>query len=324
MRIMRTFLTALLGCALAASIHTATVLGQGAIRIDEMEELVKEIEAEAEAWVTGRRPDVAMTHRLRAVWYDVESLIPLSKALDVSREPPRDLYVANRLFYPLVQARAHVISESISMVETAWRKMGKYKPYPSYSKAELRKFQMPGGDDKVARGSAEKARGEKLKAEREIQRHNEQVKILQGTMFRLMVLAGNPDHDAKLSKALVLAEEKGSWIYADVLEAIRSQAKRMKRDRAKVFYEGLRKFWDDVRAREKDKKTYVDDGAAELLPDKETHFVRREDIAKTRILTVINQVAPAARMPALRDPKTPRKPTKDPRRGRDPRRRRTR
>jgi len=321
---MRTSPTALLACAFAVSIHAATVLGDGAVRVDEMEKLVKEIEAEAEAWATGRRPDVAMTHRLRAVWYDVESLIPLSKALDAKREPPRDLYVANRLFYPLLQARPHVISESISMVETAWRKMGKYKPYPSYSKAELKKFQLPEGGDKVAQSSAAKARGEKLKGEREIQRHNEQVHILQGTMFRLMVLAGNPDHDAKLSKALVQAEQQGSWIYADVLEAIRSQAKRMKRDRAKLFYEGLRKFWDDVRARKRDKKTYVDYGAAELLPDKESHFVRHEDITKMRILTVINQVAPAARMPALRDPKPPRKPRKDPRGRKNPRRRRSR
>jgi hypothetical protein len=127
-----------------------------------------------------------------------------------------------------------------------------------------------------------------------------------------MVRARNRDEDARLLKALVVAEKKRDWMYADILEAIRSQARRMSQARGKVVYGALREFWNDLRAGEgSGAKTYVDQGSVKIVPEGNSQFATHSDVAKNRTLTVINQVASAARMPALKDPKA-KKPKKKP------------
>ena len=78
----------------------------------------------------------------------------------------------------------------------------------------------------------------------------------------------------------------------------------MSKERANVFYAALREWWNDLRAADgKGQRTYTDQGSVELLSESNSKFTTHQDIAKNRVLTVINQVASSARMPALKDPK---------------------
>lgn len=307
---MRNAMVVLIGCALVAFVSPAGALGEGAMRIDELKELVTVVEAQAEAWATSTQANVKVRHQIRNVWYDSGSINPLRTVLEEERKSPNDIYVANRLLSPMINAKASVIAEAISMIHGVAERLARYKTLPVYTKAQLKAMNIPEDAPKGDRDLADKRIAEKRKKDLAVQKHNQQVRSLRAGVYRLMVRARTPEEDARLLKAMVAAEKNGDWMYADILEAIRSQARRMSQDRAKAFYEALRGFWNDLRARAKGSKVYIDQGSVKIVPLGNSHYIPHEDIAKNRTLTVINQMASVARMPALRDPKAPKKPNK--------------
>ena len=318
---MRRATVVLIGCALVAFVSPPEVLGEGAMRIDELKELVSVVEIEAEAWVSSRRLNIKVVHQLRNVWYDKGSIGPLKTVLEEERKSPNDIFVANRLLSPMINAKPAVIAEALGMIHPVSERLGRYKSVPVYTKEQLKALEVAEDAPKSDRDLAAKRRAEKRAKELAVQKHNQQVRSLRAIVYRLMVRARTAGEDARLLKALANAEKKNDWMYADILEAIRSQARRMKQDRAKVIYETLRSFWNELRARADGKKRYVDQGSVKIVPLGQSHYAIHEDVAKNRTLTVINQVSSAARMPALRDPKAPKKPKK---KTQKPRNRRTR
>jgi len=307
---MRRATVVLIGCALVAFISPSSLWAEGAMRIDELKELVEVIEAEAEAWASSQRLNVKVVHQLRNVWYDKGSIGPLRTVLDEERKSPNDLFVANRLLSPLIYAKPLVIAEAMGMIHSVSERLAKYKTLPTYNEEELKGLQLADDATKSRRDVVEKRRAEKRKKELEVQKHNEQVRSLRGVVYRLMIRARTAEEDARLLKALVVSEKNGDWMYADILEAIRSQARRMKEDRAKVIYDALRAWWNELRAAGGAKKTYTDQGSVKIVPLANSQYTTHSDVAKNRTLKVINQVASAARTPALRDPKNIKKPRK--------------
>jgi len=320
---MRNATVILCGLVFIALPGGGEAFGEGAMRIDELKEIVTVIDAEAEAWATSKRTNTKVSHRLTSVWYDEGSIEPLKTVLSEPRKSPQEIFVANRLLSPFIYAKPSVIAKAMGLVHSTATRLAQYKPLPRYTEERLKTFELAEDAPEDRKKLVEKRRAEKLKKEMEVRKHNEQVHALRGIVFRLMVLARVAEEDTKLLKALVDSEKTGDWMYADILEAIRSQARRMKRDRAKVFYQALREFWNDLRARPEQSKEYVNQGAIKIQTVGNSQFVRRKDVAKNRTLTVINQVASAGRMPALRDPKTI-KPKRKPRRKKPKDSRRTR
>ena len=306
---MRSATVVLIGCAWLSFVSPSRVLGEGAMRIDELKELVEVIEAEAEAWATSTRLNIKVTHQLRNVWYDKGSINPLRTVLEAERKSPNDIFVANRLLSPMVYAKHSVIAEAMGMIHSVSERLAKYKTLPTYNEEELKGLQLADDAPKSLRDRVEKRRAEKRKKELAVQKHNEQARALRAVVYRLMIRARTPEEDARLLKALVVSEKNGDWMYADILEAIRSQARRMKQERAKVIYEALRAFWNDLRASGGRSRNYVDQGSVKIVPLANSQYTTHADVAKNRTLTVINQVASASRMPALKDPKA-KKPNK--------------
>jgi len=318
---MRSVTVILCGLVFLVLLSPGEVLAEGAIRIDELNELPTIIDAEAEAWATSKRTNTKVTHELRNVWYDEGSIEPLRTVLSAQRKSPQEIFVANRLLSPFIFAKPSVIAKAMGLVHSTATRLAQYKPLPRYTKERLKTFELADNAPADRRKVVEKRRAEKRKKELEVQKHNEQVHALRGIVFKLMVLARVAEEDTRLLKALVDSEKTGDWMYADILEAIRSQTRRMKKDRAKVFYQALREFWNDLRARSGgSSREYVNQGAVKIEPVGNSQFVRQKDIAKKRTLTVINQVASAARMPALRDPKTIKPKRKPPKKPKKPRR----
>jgi len=309
---MRRATVVLVGCALVAFVSPPEVLGEGAMRIDELKELVSVVEIEAEAWASSQRLKIKVVHQLRNVWYDKGSIGPLKTVLEEERKSPNDIFVANRILSPMINAKPAVIAEAMGMIHSVSERLARYKALPTYNEEELKGLQLADDAPKDLRDRVEKRRAEKRKKELAVQKHNEQARALRAVVYRLMIRARTAEEDALLLKALVVSEKNGDWMYADILEAIRAQARRMKQDRAKVIYEALRAFWNDLRAAGGARKTYTDQGSVKIVPLANSQYTTHADVAKNRTLTVINQVASASRMPALRDPKNIKKPKKKP------------
>jgi hypothetical protein len=318
---MRSATIVLIGCACLLAVSPSELLAEGAVRIDELLEVTKAIEIEAAAWARSERPNIRVTHKLRTIWYNKGSLGPLKTVLETPRESPNDLFVVNRLLSPMLNAAAPVISESLAMIHPISERLAVYKPLATYTEKQLEAMAPAEDADKSLKVAASKRRAEKRKADVIVQKHNQQARAMRTVVFRRMVLARNREEDTVLLKALVQSEKNGDWMYADILEAIRKEARRMSKERAGVFYAALREWWNDLRAADgKGQKTYTDQGSVELLAESNSKFTTHQDITKNRVLTVINQVASSARMPALKDPKNkkPKKktPTKKKKRGR--------
>jgi hypothetical protein len=311
---MRSIVIILTVCALIALISPAPALGQSAMRIDQLEELTKAVEAQARAWAYSKRPNAKVTHFLRAVWYDQGSIAPLKTVLSVDRPSPVNIFVATRLLSPLINAKPKVIAEALAMIHPIAEPLAVYKDLPTFTEAQLEAMAPDPGSPKSVLALAKKRRDEKKKEELLVQKHNNQARALRLLVYRLMVRARSREEDGILLKALVVSEKNRDWMYADILEAIRSQARKMSEARGKVMYDALRAFWNDLRAGEgSGAKTYVDKGSVELVTETNSKYTTHTDIAKNRTLAVINQIATAAKMPALKDPKakkTKKKPTK--------------
>ncbi|MDP7287165.1 MAG: hypothetical protein QGH94_04145 [Phycisphaerae bacterium] len=301
---MRSAAIILIGCALVAFVNPAPVRGDGAMRIDELNELVKGVEAQAAAWARSKRENAKMSHNLRNIWYDQGSINPLRTVLEVERPSPNDLFVANRILAPMINAKPKVITEALGMIHTVSERLAVYKDLPTFTEAQLEAMAPPTDAPKSVMDLARKRRGEKKKEELAVQKHNQQARALRLLVYRLMVRARSREEDTRLLKALVVSEKNSDWMFADILEAIRSQARRMSEQRGKVLYGSLREFWNELRAGEgSGAKTYVDQGSVEIVSGSNSKYTTHSDIAKKRTLTVINQVASAAKMPALKDPK---------------------
>jgi len=296
-------------CAFVALVSPAAARGDGAMRIDELNELVKGVEAQASAWANSKRPNLKVTHFLRNVWYDQGSISPLRTVLSVERPSPNDIFVANRILGPMLYAKPKVIAEAIGMIRTVSERIAVYKDLPTFTEEQLEAMAPEADSPKSVLVKAAKRRAEKFKEELAVQKHNQQARALRLLVFKLVVRARSREEDARLLATLVESEKKADWMYADILEAIRSQARKMSQPRGKVFYDALRSFWNDLRTREgSGARTYVDKGSVEIVKESNSKFTTHSDVAKKRTLTVINQVCTAAKEPALRDPKDKKTP----------------
>ena len=307
---MRSATIVLIGCALVSFVSPDGVLAEGAIRIDELNEIVKAVEIEAASWAGSTRIGVKVTHRIRNIWYDKGSINPLKTVMEVPRESPNDLFVVNRILSPMINAKPAVIAEALGMIHPISERLAVYKPLPSYTEEQLEAMAPAEDASKTVRALAGKRRAEKRKEELAVQKHNQQARALRAVVYRLMVLARNREEDVRLLKALMVSEKNVDWMYADILEGIRSQARRMSEARGKVIYAALREFWNELRTvKGSGSRTYTDQGSVEIVPESNSKFTTHSDVAKKRTLTVINQVATAGKMPALEDPKA-KKPKK--------------
>lgn len=292
--------------------HAAQVAEEYLAGPDEQESL--------ENWVARRPLDPLLESRMRRIWYDKNSIDALIKAVKISRKPAEvNLYTTNRLLRPLLMAKTEVIRKALPRITAAHKPSTKYSDLPSYTESQLKAFQdiekaSPKDKEKLA-----KRRLEKMKKEVALAFHNEQLAVLNKTLYRLMVYADQEDTDRELIDTMVDVEKKRQWDYTVLLEAIRSEARKMNQGRAERIYIKLKPIW--LQLRQQGDKTYEDPTAAKLVITGNSTDTVRKDSAGKRLLKVINQISPRAKMPALQEPKPrktggkpkPRKPRPRPR-----------
>ena len=134
---MRNATIVLIGCALVSFVIPDTVLGEGAMRLDELKEIVKVVEVEADAWARSSYTSGKVTHRIRNVWYDQGSIGPLRTMLELPRETPNDLFVACRIISPMINAKPAVIAEALGMFHPIAERLAVYKELPTYTEKQL-------------------------------------------------------------------------------------------------------------------------------------------------------------------------------------------
>ena len=192
-----------------------------------------------------------------------------------------------------------------SDITASYKPSSKYSDLPSYTESQLKAYQdiekaSPKDKEKLA-----KRRLEKMKKEVALAFHNEQLAKLNAALYKLMVYADQEDTDRELIDTMVDVEKKRQWDYTVILEAIRAEARKMSQGRAERIYVKFKPIWLQLRLQ--GDQTYQDPTAAKLVITGNSTNTERKDSAGKRLMKVINQISPRAKMPALQEPK-PRKP----------------
>ena len=293
---------------LAAALPAGAVRADGA-RQDELEALVKEIEAAGETLLDEKpaAADTMVTLKVKALTYDKESIQPLTALLNKTRKDPINLYVTNKLLMPLLAAKPEVVKAAIPLLKTMRARSGEYRQFLQYSPAQLKQYNFPTDirdagtpEQAMARISSIKdLQKQKMALERAVAVHNQQLQEFDKAYYAL-VLMGEPAEDSRLADTIVQEERKGATTWMIVLAAIQSEAPKMTAQRAKMLYESLLKVGEAMLRLPA--KAYVDLGNAKLLPNANSTFGRVSTQAGIAVLTTVNQLATPAKMPAIKIP----------------------
>lgn len=271
-------------------------------------------------WVARRPLDPLLESRMKRIWYDNSSVDALIKAVKTPRKPQVvNLYAVNRLLKPLLMAKTEVIRKALPGITAAHKASTEYSPLPTYTESQLKAFQTNKKASPKDKEKLQKRRLEKMKKEVALAFHNEQLARLNKTLYELTVYADQEDTDRELIDTMVDVEKKRQWDYTVILEAIRSEARKMNQARAERIYIKFKPIW--LHLRQQGDKTYQDPTAAKLVITGNSTNTVHKDSAGKRLLKVINQISPRAKMPALQEPKArkprdkpkPRKPRPRPR-----------
>lgn len=315
---MRTF-ASLIVLALAS----AALAAEGA-RSEEMKDLAQQAQSLAQKWLDGpagrqsldnwikQRPTSSRLELLmKDLWYDGESISVLETLLGQRKAAPADLYAANCLLRPLLNAKTDVVRKAMPAVQALHQRLGKYEPMPQYTPAQLDKLKDNPEDKTQDAAKLRQARIEKLKNDLAAKFQNEQAAVLTRTLARLMVYADQAETDNQLIQMIITAESDGLWDYTVMLEAVRSESATMKKERADRFYQAFYTLWKEVLQRQARVRKYADPAAAKITAEGAPEEVTHQDNAGERLLKVLNQLAVTARQPALQNPR-PRKSAKQP------------
>ncbi len=252
----------------------------------EFKDLAAALESAAAKWAEGEKTDRDLQRRLRGVNYDHASADLLATRAAETRPTGESLYVLNELLKPLLAARTDAIRAALPHLDRHAARLTAFQQLPEYTERQA---------DKLAEDPARQE--QKLATERPIKLRNEQADRFRRALTTLKVLANEEPWDRELIRQLRLQESEGDWGYTDTLETIRAESRRMKRERAKAFYEAVARLGEELRYQPKRK--YVDPGEVKLVADAPSTFAVHEDYAGIRILEVVNQLATPSRMPAL-------------------------
>ena len=272
----------------------------------ELAALTTELTAEAKAWASGAGLPSCKRADLTHLTYSHDTLEPLEDLLQSRRQDAEDLYVANRLLEPLAKAELDVIRAALPIVKALNQRMGRYRAFPAYGSGALAALRVPDYDPRSSAeaimaniGAVMNARDRKLGRDWPIARNNEQVYMLEKQVIRLMILADDAGEDAALMRIVAGQEEHDSWSFADVLEAIGAEARRMTQTRAKGFYQDLLKIADHLARKGEGIKSYACKGQAVVTPNDNSRFrtVRADPVEV--IVKTMNRLAPVAQMAAI-------------------------
>lgn len=279
---------------------------------DSLLAMTQDLQEAGQRWLDGEGVDPNLQRRLKGVWYDAESLPALADALQPATDEQEQideaiqLYVATRLFQPMLLARQDVVRQALSIVREQYERLAHYEDLPHWTDDELgamaRPRRQPGenNQDYVRRRDQARALQQEMTAEqRRVQLHNGAVKQLRRQYVRLLLRADEPQADDEVLRMLADAAANRQLDFVDILGQIRSAAADMSRQHAAAYYNRLKEMWTPDGMGE---RTFVDMGDVATSDRANPSFATQTESSGERLLQTINILAASARLPALAAP----------------------
>ncbi len=289
----------LAGIVLFAPAHPAR--GQGATK-EQIDEIVKQLQANAEFWWNDQDIKVEAEVALKTVWLDKASIPHLTQVIRSMPTDPNGLYVINRLLRQLSFARTDAVRAALPTVKGLHGKLKEgYKPFLQLSERQVKALKKPSSGSAQARAALEQRRREKVAKEKIIAKHNQMIHTLEMRTYKLMLFAKSPEEDKLLSEWLIEAEKQRFANFLTIVDSMAADARRMSKERAEQIYEIVRPYGVEVKMQKK--TAYVDRGRATIRPDDVSTYEVRQEYPGIKILSALNRIATAARTPALKVPK---------------------
>jgi len=297
----------LVGLGFLCSTVPAGDEGAGSITGPELDSLAKQIEQEAKVWIARKKIGDEVAKRLKTITYDEVSLRLLKRQINKPRKDPVNLYVANRLFEPLLRADKKTIALALPIVKQAHSRLGRFKVFPKRGKARSKSLAIPpdwkpgtnAGTMLRILGRVDRIRDRKVAPELAIARHNEQVGILERTVIKLMAMADISKEDESLREMLKVSEGRGLSTYAEIIAAVRTEAGKMNQERAKLFYETFVSMGNRLRLK---RQEYINRSDARIVRDADSNYGTYRGYPGRELLTAANVLATRAKMPAVTVP----------------------
>jgi len=268
----------------------------------QLDDVVRQLHANAERWWNDQDIQAEAEIALKSLWFDESNVGYLTEALKAQPNDPNGLYVINRLLRQLTFAQTAPIRAALPTVKDLHSKISKtYKPFLNLSKHQIKALKNPSGSGSNARKALEQRRKEKVEKEQAIAKHNQMVAILEVRTFKLMLLAKSPAEDESLCQWLIKAEKKRSAVFLILVEQFAADARHMSKERGEGIYKLLRPYGVEVKMQ--NRTGYVDRGRARIRNDDASTYDVRQDYPGIKLLGMLNRVATASRLPALKVPK---------------------
>jgi hypothetical protein len=291
---------------LAAGLHPAAAATP--IRKESLDELVKKLEANAELWLAEKDVEATTERALKDMYFDKESVQPLSAVLRSTKKDDKGLYVIWRLLRYLQFAKTEVIRDAVPAVKSVHSGVKRmYRPLPRLSKRQQEALSMPDfrpslRTPEIMRrmGSVHKLRKDKVAREKPVAKHNELVFNVERACYRLLLLSKNTKEDQAIVKTLLLAERQGSAFFVLLLEEVARDARKMDADRARAIYNALKPH--GLRLKMAKRKGYISYGEAEISASRPSTYRKVDVYPGIKILGTMNRLATAAKLPALKVP----------------------
>ena len=271
------------------------------------------IESGLQAVANGPDHDVerVLHRKLRVIRYDENSIDALAEILAANEDEAVMLYVAARLFKPLAYAHQEVALAGTRLVRETYDRFEGYKHLHEYTPDELESMVPAERDDNESDASFERRRqrrAERLEAkllkDRLVQLYNQNLRTLERQTFTLMIEADKSAYDSELVRWVVASEKDGLMRFTWILEAIRTAARDMDRDRAAQLYGKLKEY---LTVESMVERTYADPSNIAIHETENSTYATERIAPGEHLLRTINHLATTAELPALLPPNRHRK-----------------
>lgn len=278
-------------------------------------ELVKALQAEGIEWAkdpTLKKP--AINSEVSAMTLTNANLPSLRRELSKTQgtNPLEDLYIRCQLLQPLRTASPEIVRPLLPVVEQFNARL-QYMELPKLTPQQLAfmKASEKAGPGAAASGTdrIQAMREKKLETERPAVRNNILVRQIKATVTAIRLQADQPATDQLVVQSILTDVERKLATYKDTLAGIQAVVPSMKADRAKRFYDQLKRI---IQLAGGKPLTCVDPDNATLNGEDVSTFVSATQYPGIDVAEVENLLATAARQPAVAMPSRDEQPGNKP------------
>lgn len=285
---------------LAASVANAKTPLETPTTEAEFEKIVGELKTEARTFADAdddKGP--SQSQSVENLQYSPESSAPLGEAIkSLPQNPLERMYILSQLLTPLKMAPDDAIRTLAPALTDILSNDCRYKSMPALSGTTPALLAPSDKDTPERKRSRDEAHRKKATDERAVVKYNRTVNALEKTIKHLLVLINDQAADETLLQRLTYENDRQQATFEDTLAVIKSEAGKMKQDRAKKFYDNLKY----LASRGKHPKQYSDPTKPIYKADANSSFESREIHFAVSTIKVVNVLATAAQEPAVKAP----------------------